>query len=200
MKRLNIFNKKKEKDLNMENKQQNAHSDDELEQNNENETEDTGAEEVENSSNDQDSKIAEELSQMKDKYVRLVAEFDNFRKRTARERLELIKSANEDVLVSLLDVLDDVDRAEDQLKKSNDLEALREGVVLIFNKLRSSLKSQGLTAMESVNEDFNPDLHDAITEIPASSEDQVGKVMDEVKKGYYLNDKIVRHAKVVVGK
>ncbi|HET8573991.1 MAG TPA: nucleotide exchange factor GrpE [Edaphocola sp.] len=152
---------------------------------------------------DQEKKLEElksALQESNDKYLRLVAEFDNFRKRNARERNELIKSAGEDIIKSLLDILDDAERAEQQLEKSNDLEAMSQGVALIFSKLRNVLSAKGLKKMESKGEDFNPEFHEAITEIPAPSEDQSGKVIDEVQAGYCLNDKIIRHAKVVVGK
>jgi molecular chaperone GrpE len=141
-----------------------------------------------------------EAAEWKDKYLRLVAEFDNFRKRNAKERIELIQTAGKDVIVSLLDVLDDSERAQKQLETSNDTAAIKEGVLLVFNKLRNTLQSRGLKPMASNGQDFNPDLHEAITEIPAPSKQLAGKVMDEVQKGYYLNDKIIRFAKVVVGK
>jgi len=146
-----------------------------------------------------ESKVEEELALMKEKYIRLVAEFDNFRKRTARERNELLKTAGEDVIQPLLEVLDDAERAEEQMSQSKDVAALKSGVELIFNKFRRILQSKGVQEMESVGKEFNPENHDAITEIPAPSEDMKGKVMDEVQKGYLLNDKIIRHAKVVVG-
>jgi molecular chaperone GrpE len=145
-------------------------------------------------------KLQEEAAEWKDKYLRLVAEFDNFRKRNARERIELTQTAGKDVIVSLLDVLDDCDRAQKQLETSNDAAAIKEGVLLVFNKLRNVLQSRGLKQMTSVGQDFNPDLHEAITEIPAPSKEAAGKVIDEVQKGFYLNDKIIRFAKVVVGK
>ncbi|HLK29034.1 MAG TPA: nucleotide exchange factor GrpE [Puia sp.] len=144
-------------------------------------------------------KLSEELQEQKDKYLRLVAEFDNFRKRTSKERLELIQTAGKEVITSLLDVLDDCDRAEKQLQNSNDNQ-VKEGVQLVFNKLRSVLQNKGLKQMESINTDFDVEKHEAITEIPAPSENLKGKVLDEVQKGYYLNDKIIRFAKVVVGK
>jgi molecular chaperone GrpE len=144
-------------------------------------------------------KLKEEVQHQKDKYLRLFAEFDNFKKRSARERIELIQTAGKDVIVSLLDVLDDCDRAEKQLQTSNDITQVREGVQLVFNKLRNVLQNKGLKAMESIHEDFDVEKHEAITEIPAPSEKLKGKVVDEVQKGYYLNDKIIRHAKVVVG-
>jgi molecular chaperone GrpE len=145
-------------------------------------------------------KLENELKEQKDKYIRLMAEFDNFRRRTAKERLELIQTAGKDVIVSLLDVLDDVDRAEKQLQSNDDLAVQKEGIQLVFNKLRSSMQSRGVKPMESVNTEFDVEKHEAITEIPAPSEELKGKVVDEVVKGYYLNDKLIRFAKVVVGK
>jgi molecular chaperone GrpE len=140
------------------------------------------------------------LEEAKDKYLRKVAEFENFKRRNAKERLELIQTAGKDVISELLDVLDDCDRAQKQLETSEDATAIKQGVMLVFNKLRSSLQSRGVKVMETINQDFNPDRHEAITEIPAASESQKGKIVDEVMKGYYLNDKIIRYAKVVVGK
>jgi molecular chaperone GrpE len=129
-----------------------------------------------------------------------MAEFENFKRRTSKERLELIQTAGKDVIVSLLDVLDDVDRAEKQLQTSDDIAVQKEGVQLVFNKIRSSLQSKGVKAMESVHTEFDVEKHEAITEIPAPTEALKGKVIDEVQKGYYLNDKLIRFAKVVVGK
>ena len=145
-------------------------------------------------------KLELELAEMKDKYLRQVAEFDNFRKRTAKERLELIQTAGKDVIGQLLEVLDDAERAQKQMETSDDINALREGSSLIFAKLRNILQSRGLKPMESIGTQFDADRHEAITEIPAPSEELNGKVLDEVEKGYLLNDKIIRFAKVVVGK
>ncbi len=145
-------------------------------------------------------KMQAEIVELKDKYVRLVAEFDNFRKRNARERLDLMQTAGKEVLVSLLDVLDDCERAQKQMENSNDITAIKEGISLVFNKLRNTVQSKGVKAMESINQEFNPDLHEAITEVPAPAPELKGKILDEVQKGYYLNDKIIRFAKVVVGK
>ncbi len=145
-------------------------------------------------------KLEEELKEQKDKYIRLMAEFDNFRRRTAKERLELIQTAGKDVIVSLLEVLDDCDRAEKQLQANDDLAVQKEGVQLVFNKLRSTLQAKGIKPMESIQTDFDVEKHEAITEIPAPTEELKGKVVDEVVKGYYLNDKLIRFAKVVVGK
>ena len=145
-------------------------------------------------------KLRSEVAELKDKYLRQVAEFDNFRKRNARERLDLIQTAGKDVLVSLLDVMDDCERAQKQIENSEGSASMKEGVLLVFNKLKTTIMNKGVKAMESINQDFNPDLHEAITEIPAPNPSLRGKVLDEVQKGYYLNDKIIRFAKVVVGK
>jgi molecular chaperone GrpE len=145
-------------------------------------------------------KLRAELEDQKDKLLRKLAEFDNFKRRNAKERIELIQTAGKDVIIDLLDVLDDCDRAQKQIEASVDVKEIKEGVMLVFNKLRNKLFARGLKPMETINQEFNPDLHDAITEIPAPSEELKGKVIDEIAKGYYLNDKIIRHAKVVVGK
>jgi molecular chaperone GrpE len=145
-------------------------------------------------------KLKAEVDTLNDKYLRKVAEFENFRRRSAKERVELIQTAGREVIVDLLDILDDCDRAQKQIEKNDDPALVREGVMIVFNKLRNTLQARGLKPMESKNTEFNPDLHEAITEIPAPSDDLKGKVVDEVMKGYYLNDKIIRHAKVVVGK
>lgn len=149
-------------------------------------------------SEDEIEQLKSGIQELKDKYLRQAAEFDNFRRRTAKEKLELIQTAGKDVIVSLLDVLDDCDRAEKQGQSTGT--AIPEGVQLVFSKLRNALQARGLKAMTSIGTDFNPDIHEAITEIPAPTEDLKGKVVDEVVKGYHLNDKIIRFAKVVVGK
>jgi molecular chaperone GrpE len=140
-----------------------------------------------------------QLQEQKDKYLRLFAEFDNYKRRTSKERIELIQTAGKEIIQSLLDVLDDVDRAEKQMNNSTDIEQLKEGNQLVFNKLRSVLLQKGLSNMESLNEDFDVEKHEAITEVSMGDE-KVGKVVDEVQKGYYLNGKLIRFAKVVVGK
>jgi molecular chaperone GrpE len=144
-------------------------------------------------------KLNLELQEQKDKYLRLMAEFDNFRRRTAKERLDLIQTAGKDVIVSLLDVLDDCDRAEKQLNSNADIAVQKEGIQLVFNKIRSTLQSKGVKAMESIHTEFDVEKHEAITEIPAPTPALKGKILDEVMKGYYLNDKLIRFAKVVVG-
>ncbi|MFI5195164.1 MAG: nucleotide exchange factor GrpE [Chitinophagales bacterium] len=149
---------------------------------------------------DMQEKLSAELQEQKDKYLRLFAEFDNYKRRTSRERLELIQTAGKEIIVSLLDTLDDCDRAEKQLQQSADTDGTREGVLLVFNKLRTVLQSKGLRPMISINTDFDVEKHEAISEIPAPSPKLAGKVIDEVTRGYYLNDKLIRFAKVIVGK
>lgn len=149
---------------------------------------------------DEFEKLKSDLEEAKDKYLRKVAEFENFKRRNAKERLELIQTAGRDIITDMLEVLDDCERAEKQMEKSEDVTAIREGLNLVFNKLRNTLSSKGVKPMETIHQDFNPDLHEAITEIPAPSPELKGKIIDEVMKGYYMNDKIIRHAKVVVGK
>ncbi|HLA53781.1 MAG TPA: nucleotide exchange factor GrpE [Flavitalea sp.] len=145
-------------------------------------------------------KLQEQVEELKDKYLRQVADYDNLRKRTARERLETMQTAGKDVISSLLVVLDDSERAEKQLQVSEDVEEMRQGVLLVFNKLRATLQSRGLKPMEVLGAEFNPDMHEAITEVPTPDENMKGKIVAEVEKGYLLNDKIIRFAKVVVGK
>lgn len=145
--------------------------------------------------------LEEELKESKDKYVRLAAEFDNFRKRTAKERVELFQTAGKDIITDLLEVLDDSDRAMAQMEHLEGADrALKDGMLLIINKLYSILQGRGLKEMKALGVDFDPELHDAIAEIVAPTPDMAGKVVDILNKGYYLNDKIIRHAKVVVGK
>ena len=150
--------------------------------------------------NNEIENLQKQVAELKDKYLRLVADFDNFRKRSAKERLELIQNASKDLISDLLPVLDDSERAEKQMLATQDIEAIKEGEKLVFNKLRTTLQSKGLRPMETIGKEFNPEFHEAITEIPSPDESLKGKVLDEVEKGYYLNDKIIRHAKVVVGK
>lgn len=151
-------------------------------------------------SEDEMAVIRAERDEIQDKYIRLMAEFENFRKRNARERVELIQTAGRDVMQSLLDVLDDMDRAMAQMASSDDLAANREGISLVFNKLYSTLQGKGLRVMECAGAEFDPELHEAVAEIQAPSADMKGHIVDVLQKGYYLNDKLIRHAKVVVGK
>lgn len=147
---------------------------------------------------DEATNLQQEIAEWKDKYARLMADFDNFRKRSNKERIETIQTAGRDVIVSMLEVLDDAERAEKQMAQSNDIEALKEGTQLVFNKLRSKLQQKGLKAFESKGEEFDVEKHEALTEIVVPGME--GKVVDEMEKGYLLNDKLIRHAKVVVGK
>ena len=140
------------------------------------------------------------VSELKDKQLRLLAEFENYKKRTTRERLELMSSASKDVILALLPILDDFDRAKKSADDPETGEHFSEGVTLVFNRLNATLQNLGLKVMESTNQPFDPDMHDAITDIPAPTEELKGKVIDTIEKGYLLNDKIIRHAKVVVGK
>jgi len=148
---------------------------------------------------DEVSSLKADLAELNDKYVRMYSEFDNYKRRTARERVEFLQSASRDLVVSLLPVLDDFERAEKAVAESNDLEALREGMKLVHHKMKSVMSQNGLQALESVGKEFDVDFHEAITKIPAPSKDLQGKVVDEVERGYLLKDKVIRFAKVVVG-
>lgn len=146
-----------------------------------------------------EEKLQEEIKQEKDKFLRLFAEFENYKKRTSKERIELFKTANEDVMRALLPVLDDFDRAYNEISKTEEKDLLK-GVELISNKLKSTLEQKGLSVMEVSNGDaFNADNHEAITQIPAPSEDLKGKIIDVIEKGYTLGDKVIRFPKVVIG-
>jgi molecular chaperone GrpE len=146
-----------------------------------------------------EDKLKEELSQANDKYLRLYAEFDNFRRRTTKERVELLQTAGKEVIVSLLPVLDDFERAFKSMDKATDVVAVKAGVELVYSKLNNILSQKGLKPMEAIGEPFDADIHEAITNIPAPADDMKGKVIDEMEKGYYLGDKVVRFAKVIVG-
>jgi len=144
-------------------------------------------------------KLKEELALANDKYLRLYAEFDNFRRRTIKEREEARKMEGKDLIVSLLPVLDDFERALRSMGNTTDVVPVKEGVELIQNKLKNTMTQKGLKVMESIGNPFDPELHEAITNIPAPTEEWKGKVIDEMEKGYFLNDKVVRFAKVIVG-
>lgn len=159
----------------------------------------TTGDDEENANNEAD-KLKAELQEQKDKYLRLFAEFDNAKRRQAKERIELMQTAGKEIIISLLDVLDDSERAEKQFQTTEDVQQIKEGISIVFNKLRNILQSKGLKPMESIGHEFDVEKHDAITEIPAPTPSLVGKVVDEVTKGYYLNDKIIRHAKAIIGK
>ena len=158
------------------------------------------AEQPEFIDNNSDSPDIEAIQkEANEKYLRLYSEFDNYKKRSARERSELIKTANAEVLKAILPVLDDFERAIKANEQSDDIKALKEGFVLISNKLNHLLQSQGLKKMEVKGEPLNTDLHEAITQVPAPEENLKGKIIDVVENGYYLNDAVIRYAKVVVG-
>lgn len=140
-----------------------------------------------------------ELLDLKDRHMRLQAEFDNYRKRTLKERMELLKSANESLLISLLPVVDDFDRANQSLDAVEDDSPVKEGVKLIYTKFQDFLKQNGIKEIDAKGQDFNTDLHEAITKIPAPTKEMAGKVVDVVQKGYSLYDKVIRFAKVVIG-
>ena len=139
------------------------------------------------------------IADLKDKYVRQAAEFDNYRKRVLKEKSELIQNGGESVISSLLPIIDDFERALQNMKKSDDTAALKEGVELIYQKFMKTLESNGLKTIETKEADFNTDFHEAVAMIPAPNDESKGKVVDCVQKGYKLNDKVIRHAKVAVG-
>ena len=146
-----------------------------------------------------ESDASAEVAEWRDKYLRLQAEFDNFRKRTLREKMELVQSGGADVLKSMLSVLDDVQRAVEASEKSDDIAALREGEKLVAQKFADVLKQKGVVEIEAVGQDFDADIHEAVAKFPAANDEQKGKVIDVVQRGYKLGDKILRYAKVVVG-
>lgn len=139
------------------------------------------------------------IAEIQDKYLRLSAEYDNYRKRTLKEKMELIKTGGERVLMNILPVLDNMDRATNAIQEAKDIESLKVGIDLIANKFQEFITQNGLKEIEAMNAEFDTDLHEAITKIPAPSDDLKGKVVDVIEKGYYLHDKVIRFAKVVVG-
>lgn len=147
----------------------------------------------------EDKKSEEKYAELNDKYLRLYADFENFRKRAAKERVDLLKYAGEDIFKKLIPVMDDFDRAIKATEEATDIEIIKQGEHLIYNKFKNILAQNGVKEMNSAGQAFDPELHDAITNIPAPSEKLKGKVIEEVEKGYYLNGKVIRHAKVVVG-
>ena len=148
----------------------------------------------------EDLKLEDQLKEEKDKFLRLFAEFENYKRRTAKERIELFSTASEEVMISLLPILDDFDRASVEIEKDLENEILK-GVLLIKNKLFDSLKSKGLSLVDvKKGDEFNADNHEAVTQIPAPSKDMVGKIIDIIEKGYKLGEKVIRYPKVVIGK
>jgi len=142
--------------------------------------------------------MSEELAKLNDSYLRLMAEYDNYRKRTIKEKAELIKSGGEKALVGLLPVIDDFERAIKTLETATDISAVKEGVLLIYNKFMNYLQQNGVKPIESLGQVFDPEMNDAVATIPAADEEQKGKIIDSIQTGYTLYDKVIRHAKVVV--
>lgn len=188
------YKNKAKRALKMENKEELQSEEQEIIQDTDNVSEniDTPIEEVPELT--ETEKLQNELGELKDKYLRLYSDFDNFRKRTAKEKLEMIHSASEKVIIDILPVLDDMERATANAAAGE----IPEGIQLIFTKLGNTLTSKGLRPMEAKGQVFNADIHEAITQFPAPSEKDKGKVFDVVEKGYFLNDKVIRFAKVVV--
>ena len=148
----------------------------------------------------EDLNLEDQLKEEKDKFLRLFAEFENYKRRTAKERIELFSTASEEVMISLLPILDDFDRASVEIEKDLENETLK-GVLLIKNKLFDSLKSKGLSLVDvKKGDEFNADDHEAVTQIPAPNKDMVGKIIDIIEKGYKLGEKVIRYPKVVIGK
>ena len=144
-------------------------------------------------------RLAKENAELKDKYLRLAAEFDNYRKRTIKEKMDMVKSASKDVLINMLPIMDDFERALQSIAQTDEKETLQQGVELIYNKMRTLLMQQGIKEIEAMHEPFNTDFHEAVTKVPASEEQLKGKVLDVVQKGYMLHDSVLRYCKVVVG-
>ena len=142
--------------------------------------------------------VSEELEKMKDSYVRLMAEYDNYRKRTIKEKAELIKNGGEKTLVGLLPVIDDFERALQTLETAAEIEAVKEGVKLIYNKFIAYLQQNGVKVIDTMDQPFDADLHEAVAMVPSAEESQKGNIIDTIQTGYTLNDKVIRHAKVVV--
>jgi molecular chaperone GrpE len=144
-------------------------------------------------------KLQAELTEVQDKYLRMYSEFENFKRRTTKERTDLLRSANQETLVSLLPVLDDFDRAQKSIQSTEGNEAIKTGVDLVYNKLKNILQQKGLKEMDTDEKVFDSEFHEAITKIPTPNESLKGKVVDTLEKGYFLNEKVIRFAKVVVG-
>jgi molecular chaperone GrpE len=204
-----MFSKKKKNDndtTNMENKAEERVTNEQTTAEQTNAAEQGGAESGAEETNAEatpevtvEEKLRQENAALNDKYLRLFAEFDNYKRRTQKERVELLQTAGKDVIVSLLTILDDFDRANKAAETAVEVGPIKEGVQLVHNKLIGLLSQKGLKVMESINTPFDTDLHEAITKVPAPSDELKGKVIDELEKGYTLNDKVIRFAKVVVG-
>ncbi|HNY52347.1 MAG TPA: nucleotide exchange factor GrpE [Bacteroidales bacterium] len=159
----------------------------------------TAAREEADKRKDEDRVMLEKLAEMQDKYLRLSAEFDNYRKRTLKEKMDISKYAGEEIMKDILPIIDDFDRALKHMESSPDCEGIKEGIDLIYNKFIDYLKRQGIKEIESLNEVFNVDIHDAAAKVQVEEEERKGKVVEVLLKGYYLKDKVLRHSKVVIG-
>jgi len=173
-----------------------AHNESDIEEENDN---NEAAEEADMEEKDELTLALEKAAELSDKNLRLQAEFDNYRKRTLKEKIEMTKTAGEKLIKDILPVMDDFDRAIGTLDSAQDIEAVKEGVHLIYSKFESFLKQNGVEPIPTDDGEFDTELHEAITQIPAPNEEQKGKIIDCVQKGYKLNDKVIRHSKVVVG-
>ena len=162
-------------------------------------TETVEAEANEEAEVNETDKLHIEITELKDKYLRLYADFENFRRRTAKEKIETISFANGELIKSLLPVVDDFERAMVSIENAGNIDAIKEGIVLVSNKFQKTLEAKGLKPMVSKGEVFDAELHESITQFAAPSDDLKGKVIEEIEKGYLLNDKVIRYAKVVVG-
>ncbi|MGM0503070.1 MAG: nucleotide exchange factor GrpE [Bacteroidota bacterium] len=187
-----------EQKINSDQKEETKSEKEEVKDNLEQEQDKKGdAEEKEASKKEKSDK--EKLEELNDKYLRLAAEYDNYRRRTLKEKMELAKSAGEDILVNILPVMDDFERGLETIDKAKEVDAIKEGIHLIYNKFKEFLKQRGVKAIEAKEKEFDTDLHEAVTKIPAPKEELKGKVVDVIEKGYLLNDKVIRYAKVVIG-
>jgi molecular chaperone GrpE len=188
-----------EKEQDKQNEQENKLNGEEVEEKVNQQPQDEDEEEKEAEEEPKEPTAEEKLAELQDRYLRLSAEYDNFRKRTLREKIDLQKSANETLLSALLPVADDFDRALQSVEEAKDIEAVKEGLHLISGKFRGFMNQQGVKEIEAEKKEFDTDLHEAITKIPAPSKKLKGKVVDVIQKGYFLNDKVLRYAKVVIG-
>ncbi len=145
------------------------------------------------------SAYEEKIKELQDKYLRLSAEFDNYRKRTLKEKIELTKSAGESLLINILPVMDDMERGIQIVNSAEDIEAVKEGINLIYNKFRDFLEQNGIKEIDAVNKGFDIDFHEAVTKVPVPEKDMKGKIVDVIEKGYTLNEKVIRYSKVVIG-
>lgn len=158
-----------------------------------------GEEPLTDKEGDKEAAAEAKVAELQDRYLRLSAEFDNYRKRTLREKIELTKHAGEAILVNIIPVMDDFERALKVMESATDCAAMKTGIDLIYGKFRDFLTQNGIKEIEALNNDFNVDLHDAVSKMPAADESQIGRVIEVVQKGYFLHDKVMRHSKVIVG-